>query len=373
MSTLKSLAGLVSLSLWIAPAMAAPVSTNVSACVNSTTGIVRIVASTSLCIAGETGMSWSLTGPTGPTGAVGPMGPIGATGPAGPAGPIGATGAVGPIGPTGAAGATGAAGPVGPAGATGAAGPAGATGPQGPIGLTGPQGPTGLTGPQGPIGNTGPQGSTGLTGAQGPTGLTGPQGPTGATGAPGVVQAITTSVSNTASAGAGTLTVGGTSANPILNVNFPASSGSSGFTWIGSNENAGSQAGGTTSTGYLSPVASGTQVWINTLASANPGSGATLVPAACTVGRLQLLLVGNTISDGSPDTATFTVRHNGSPTSMSESLTLSNTSAGHQISGTTTGGAFTVAAGDYLEYQVTETITSGKNPVVVYSTILTCD
>jgi len=46
--------------------MAAPVSTNIYACVNSTTGAVRIVASTSLCVAGETGVSWALTGPTGP-------------------------------------------------------------------------------------------------------------------------------------------------------------------------------------------------------------------------------------------------------------------------------------------------------------------
>ena len=45
--------------------MAAPVSTNISACVNSTTGAVRIVASTSLCVAGETGMAWALVGPTG--------------------------------------------------------------------------------------------------------------------------------------------------------------------------------------------------------------------------------------------------------------------------------------------------------------------
>jgi hypothetical protein len=81
--------------------MAAPASTNISACVNSTTGAVRIVTSTSLCVAGETGLSWALAGPagtTGPAGATGPQGPTGATGPQGPAGPAGATGASGSLG-----------------------------------------------------------------------------------------------------------------------------------------------------------------------------------------------------------------------------------------------------------------------------------
>jgi len=76
-------------------ALAAPVSTMVSACVNTSTGAVRIVASTSLCVAGETGMTWALVGATGATGTPGTPG---ATGPAGPAGPTGPTGATGPAG-----------------------------------------------------------------------------------------------------------------------------------------------------------------------------------------------------------------------------------------------------------------------------------
>jgi len=96
MSARKSLVVLVSSFLVGTAAMAAPVSTNVSACVNSTTGAVRIVASTSLCVAGESGMSWALVGPTGATG---PQGPKGATGPQGPTGPTGATGAAGSSGP----------------------------------------------------------------------------------------------------------------------------------------------------------------------------------------------------------------------------------------------------------------------------------
>ncbi|MGD0682526.1 MAG: hypothetical protein ABR990_10775 [Terracidiphilus sp.] len=95
MSALKTLAICVFSLLVGTAAMAAPASTNVYACVNSTTGAVRIVASTSLCVAGETGMSWALVGPTGPAGpagATGPNGPTGATGPQGPAGPAGSSG-----------------------------------------------------------------------------------------------------------------------------------------------------------------------------------------------------------------------------------------------------------------------------------------
>ena len=60
--------------------MAAPASTNIDACVNSSTGTVRIVASTSLCVAGETGLTWALSGATGPQGPTGPAGAAGATG-----------------------------------------------------------------------------------------------------------------------------------------------------------------------------------------------------------------------------------------------------------------------------------------------------
>jgi Collagen triple helix repeat (20 copies) len=173
MSSLKSLGGLFCSLLLGTAAMAAPISTQVSACVNSTTGAVRIVSSTALCVAGETGMAWALVGPTGiqgpagATGAAGPIGPAGATGAAGPIGPAGATGVAGPIGP---AGATGAAGPIGPAGATGAAGP---VGPAGATGAAGPIGPAGATGAAGPIG---PAGATGPAGPAGPSGPTGPAG-----------------------------------------------------------------------------------------------------------------------------------------------------------------------------------------------------
>ena len=151
-------------------AMAAPTSSNVSACVNTTTGAVRIVTSTSLCIAGETGITWAevgptgLTGPAGPAGMPGAPGTPGATGPAGPAGPTGLTGATGATGPAGSPGSTG---PAGPAGATGSAGPVG------PPGIPGSEGPPGAPGSTGPAGPTGPQGPKGDTGATGPSGTTG--------------------------------------------------------------------------------------------------------------------------------------------------------------------------------------------------------
>src|ERR1035441_6797632 len=113
MYSLKRL-GVLSCLLFVASAaMAAPVSTNISACVNSSTGAVRIVASTSLCVTGEVGTSWAMVGPAGAPGARGPAGAAGATVLTGSAGPAGAQGPIGNTGPAGAAGAQGSAGPAG--------------------------------------------------------------------------------------------------------------------------------------------------------------------------------------------------------------------------------------------------------------------
>src|ERR1035438_312601 len=71
MSSLKLL-GVLGISLFASTsAMAAPVSSMISACVNTSTGAVRIVASTSLCVAGEVGTTWAVVGPTGPAGPTG--------------------------------------------------------------------------------------------------------------------------------------------------------------------------------------------------------------------------------------------------------------------------------------------------------------
>ena len=89
------------------------------ACVQSSTGSVRIVASGESCGNNAWPLSWSQQGPAGPAGPTGPTGATGATGPAGEAGPAGPTGPMGPTGATGPAGETGPAGPAGPAGTTG--------------------------------------------------------------------------------------------------------------------------------------------------------------------------------------------------------------------------------------------------------------
>ena len=119
------------------------------ACVNNSSGTIKIVAAGETCPTNWTALSWSDQGSAGATGATGATGPAGATGATGATGPAGATG------PTGAAGATGA---------------VGATGPAGPTGATGAQGPTGATGAQGTKGDTGAAGATGATGATGPAG-----------------------------------------------------------------------------------------------------------------------------------------------------------------------------------------------------------
>jgi hypothetical protein len=57
---------------------------------------------------------------------------------------------------------------------------------------------------------------------------------------------------------------------------------------------------------------------------------------------------------------------------MSKTLTLSNTASGQKTTGTTTSNTFSVAVGDDLEYEVSETPGS-PNTIATYSTILTCN
>ncbi len=99
-----------------ASAATAP-ATVIVACVNKTTGDVRIVATGVLCTTKEAVVRWNVKGPAGPEG---PKGAIGARGEVGPAGPRGATGARGPQGVQGFTGGTGPSGPQGPGGFNGA-------------------------------------------------------------------------------------------------------------------------------------------------------------------------------------------------------------------------------------------------------------
>jgi hypothetical protein len=118
-------------------------SDTIYACVQYSTGHIRIVDERERCARHEGHLEWNRVGPRGPAGPQGPAGPAGARGPAGPAG------AMGPAGPQGVPGTRGPIGPQGPQGVQGAQGAQGVQGPQGP------QGPQGLQGPKGDPGTGG--------------------------------------------------------------------------------------------------------------------------------------------------------------------------------------------------------------------------
>src|ERR1041385_4450425 len=80
----------------------------ISACVNDSSGEIKIVAASATCPNNWTLLQWNAQGATGS------QGPTGATGPTGAAGTTGATGATGPSGAAGSAGASGSMGPTGP-------------------------------------------------------------------------------------------------------------------------------------------------------------------------------------------------------------------------------------------------------------------
>lgn len=85
----------------------------IRACVDRTTGDMRIPRTTRPCYPRERTLMWSVTGPAGPAGPQGPAGVMGPEGPQGPAGNQGGRGPVGAPGPTGAAGPQGDPGPAG--------------------------------------------------------------------------------------------------------------------------------------------------------------------------------------------------------------------------------------------------------------------
>ena len=112
------------------------------ACVNNSSGTIKVIGATGTCGTNEIKLVWNTQGPQGlqgPQGIPGPVGPQGATGATGPQGDTGATGAQGPQGPQG---------PKGDQGETGAAGPQGPQGPQGTTGAQGPAGPAGASAPK---------------------------------------------------------------------------------------------------------------------------------------------------------------------------------------------------------------------------------
>ena len=99
------------------------------ACVNNSSGTIKMVRADGTCATNEQRIVWNQQGPQGLPGPAGPAGVDGAAGPAGAVGPAGPAGAEGPAGPPGPAGEDGAAGAEGPAGPAGPMGPAGPSGP----------------------------------------------------------------------------------------------------------------------------------------------------------------------------------------------------------------------------------------------------
>jgi hypothetical protein len=137
------------------------------ACVNNSSGTIRVVSGSDECKTGDYFIEWNRVGPKGdpgPMGPEGPAGPQGEPGPTGPPGPTGEPGRQGVPGPTGPPGPQGERGLQGEAGATGQPGPTGPPGPQGEPGPTGPPGPQGEQGVPGIPGERGPQGGPGVSG-----------------------------------------------------------------------------------------------------------------------------------------------------------------------------------------------------------------
>jgi hypothetical protein len=81
------LLGAAALTLSSAPiAVYAQSSNIIYACVNNSTGAIRIVSATSTCKSRESPLSWNVQGPIGPQGLQGVKGDKGDTGATGPAG-----------------------------------------------------------------------------------------------------------------------------------------------------------------------------------------------------------------------------------------------------------------------------------------------
>ena len=97
MTRVSGIAGAFVVTLGLAPTGAG--AQQIFACVNATSGAVRIVAQGVACRTPETLVTWNVVGPQGPPGPAGPAGALGPPGPQGPAGPAGAQGSAGQQGP----------------------------------------------------------------------------------------------------------------------------------------------------------------------------------------------------------------------------------------------------------------------------------
>jgi Collagen triple helix repeat (20 copies) len=124
MTRVSGIAGAFVVTLALAPISAD--AQQIFACVNATSGAVRIVAQGVACRTPESLVTWNVVGPQGPPGPAGPAGALGPPGPQGPAGPAGPQGSAGQQGPAGPQGMSGERGPYGPAGPKGEPGQASA-------------------------------------------------------------------------------------------------------------------------------------------------------------------------------------------------------------------------------------------------------
>jgi len=206
----------------------------------------------------------------------------------------------------------------------------------------------------------------------GAAGTMGEQGPIGDTGAAGVIQSLAVgTVSNTAAAGAGTLTVSnGTSANPTISINFP--SGSNGLT-------------GLFSTALILPSNSG-QAWNpvsgftqGISSEVNPVSQSTMndaiqlaVPTACTLNTLNIRVSPNLGGFGGNDSLFFYVIVNNVPSSIDCSLTVSSSNI-ETCSDTT--HALALSSGERFAIAFTDSNNSDVNnsPFVTVASSVTCN
>jgi len=200
----------------------------------------------------------------------------------------------------------------------------------------------------------------------GSTGEQGPQGPAGSGGGAwisGTVYAAGSVVSDH-----GNLFVA-TSGNTASSSNEPGSSGAA-SSWAGMSP--GSSFAWTetfinsqdTNPNYLAPT--GFQS-LSTVYSEDPGDGVVYSPASCTVRSLTVHQVYEAASGGSgAEGTTITLRHNGNNTSVSCSINGLSSGTG---SCTSTNSVF-VAAGDKLEYEVTQ---NNGNPFVMTTPLLVCN
>lgn len=377
------------------------------------------------------GTTWALlalagaTGPIGPTGATGAQGIQGIQGSIGPQGLTGAQGPQGIQGPTGAVGATG---PTGATGPQGIQGPTGATGviasvvsydgatpyTQGTVvtcvstcvtngstyylvaaSATGvdPSQNNGITGkPWIQIAAAGAAGATGagfangtaagqlyLTGA-GPFAPAAPQTVTGDLAiSPGAITTINsgavtggkiaTSTITGANVASATLAVsklsatGTPSSNTFLRGdNTWATPAGSGFVFLANFLNPEDNA-----TYFIPPFGTPT---VNAFSDSVQGAGNIYAPASCTVTGLFVQAEEVNATVVATDNSTFTVRHNGSNTSMTCTVNNLVATTGATATCSDTTHTFPVVAGDLIEFEYTQT--NGANAAINYSTRLVC-